>query len=88
MVWRGTPVEVRWLIPLAEAFRETGRFYQLGPIAEEVSAAPSNPDFWNFRRRSVELFVNYLLMGQGAVLGRAVSTLRSVEAQPSTLNSF
>ena len=50
--------------------------------------SPSDPDFWNFRRRSVELFVNYLLMGQGAVLGRAVSTLRSVEAHPSTLNSF
>ena len=35
----------------------------------------------------MELFVNYLLMGQGAVLGRAVSTLRSVEAHPATLNS-
>jgi hypothetical protein len=59
----------------------------VGAHCKEVSSSPSNPDFWSFRRRSVESFVNYLLMGQGAVLGRAVSTLRSVEAHPTTLDS-
>src|SRR6185437_14371880 len=53
----------------------------------EESSAPSNPDLWSFRRRSVESFVNDLRMGRGVVLGRAVSTLRSVETHPLTLDS-
>lgn len=88
-VWRGTPVAVRWPNPLAET--RPGRLGRalpsVGAPCREVSQSPSDPDLWSFRRRSVEPFANDLRMGQGVVLGRAVSTLRSVETHPSTLGS-
>lgn len=78
---------MRWLKPLAEASGATRALFSVGAPCKEVSQSPSDPDFWSFRRRSVESFVNDLRMGQGVVLGRAVSTLRSVETHPSTLDS-
>ena len=78
---------MRWLKPLAEVSGATRASLSVGAPCKEVSQSPSDPDFWSFRRRSVESFVNDLRMGQGVVLGRAVSTLRSVETHPSTLDS-
>lgn len=54
---------------------------------KEVELPPSDPDLWIFRRRSVESFVNDLLVGRGVVLGRAVLTLRSIETRPLTRDS-
>ena len=86
-VWRSTPVAVRWLISLAEMSGATRASLSVRALCKEVSMPPSNPDLWSFRRRSVESFANDLRMGRGVVLGRAVSTLRSVETHPSTLDS-
>jgi len=52
-----------------------------------VEHSPSDPDLWIYRRRSVESFVNDLLVGRGVVLGRAVFTLRSIETHPLTRDS-